>query len=123
MGGPIRKAPIARLGNHLTLGSELVAVAAAIRAAELDAAGTDAIMVAHLQHVCLSHHVRQDMGSVVEPASVEAQMVATQDAASANVASMDDAMQDDRSADAQGFSQGPVGFFKKGILHTGMPTA
>lgn len=98
----IRRSVEGRSRYHTTLGSEIIAVACALAPDRLEAAGVSHTLIAHLQHVCESHHLQKDWGSPTAPQSREAMFIHLADQASAKWRQMtDDAA--NASADAGGW--------------------
>jgi len=89
----IRRAPEGWARYHTTLGPEIVAVACALAAKRLTTAGVSATAVAHLKHVCESHHGdKREHGSPTPPRSIEAWLVHAADLASARARQLSDDM-------------------------------
>ena len=89
----IRRAPSGWGRYHTTTGPELIAVACALGAARLDAAGVSAIQIAHAKHVGEAHHGdNRDHGSPTPPRSIEAWLIHSADMASARARQLSDDM-------------------------------
>jgi 3'-5' exoribonuclease len=90
-GKPLAVSLDGRTTYHTASGGTTVAVAAALAADRLAAAGVHPVQVLHLQHVCASHHLTREHGSVVEPLSPEGMIIHAADLVSARTRTMADA--------------------------------
>jgi len=89
----IRRAAAGWARYHTTLGPELVAVACALQAERLAAAGVTEAQIAHLKHACESHHGdNREHGSPTPPRSREAWVIHAADLASARLRQLTDDM-------------------------------
>lgn len=78
---------------HTTIGPELIAVACALQADRLAAAGVTSADIEHLKHVCESHHGdNREHGSPTPPRSREAWLIHAADLASARLRQLSDDM-------------------------------
>ncbi|WP_434480132.1 HD domain-containing protein [Gemmatimonas sp.] len=84
----IRRSVLAESRYHTTLGIEMVATAAAINAARLDAAGVPAWLIQHVYAVIESHHAQKEWGSPSAPSSREAWLLHLADQTSAKLAAL-----------------------------------
>jgi 23S rRNA maturation-related 3'-5' exoribonuclease YhaM len=105
----IRRATLGWGRYHTTIGPEFVAVACALQAERLAAAGVTSAQIEHLKHVCESHHGdNRDHGSPTPPRSREAWLIHAADLASARLRQLTDDMAG-LVPDADGWCRSPDG--------------
>lgn len=99
----IRRSALAEARYHTTLGIEMVATAAALNAARLEAAGVPAWLIDHVYAVIESHHAQKEWGSPSSPASREAWLLHLADQTSAKLSSMSATLERATPMDVEGW--------------------